>query len=210
MIMRPPDLIVTVGAFGAAAARLLSGPATRLADAPPAGREIDLPPATAIVVLAASVPAPAVELELSRAAHLRDFAFLPVVLDHPRLRVGPVSRAGSRGCSTCYRNRVRQHAANVSAQEAVEEHHRRHPEVADRGYLAHWPALAAALAALAAQADPADTTRVRHLDLLSNTPLVSRLVPVHGCAVCAPEAAEAPQLRSIVRLRGIVEELETE
>ncbi|MGR6919183.1 hypothetical protein ACU635_33465 [[Actinomadura] parvosata] len=200
--MIPPDLIVSVGAFGAAVARSLSASGTQVVSVPVAGGDIAVPAAAATVVLAASVGAPAVELELSRAAHEGGFAFLPIVLEHPRLRVGPVSRAGSRGCSACYRNRTRQHALNVAAEDALEEHHRRDPVAADRGYLAHWPALAAALAG---QVDP---LVIRQFDLLSNTPLVSRLVPVHGCGVCASAPPDAPQLRSIARLRSIVEGLE--
>ncbi len=204
--MHSPDLIIAVGAFGVAVARSLS-PATHVIHMPVAGGGISIPPEVTTLLLATSVPAPHVELRLSEVAHSQSVDFLPIVLEHPRLRVGPVSRAGSRGCSSCYRHRIRQHAVDLLAQDALEEHFRRDPEAAERGFPAHWPALAAGLAR---QADLADSVRVRHVDLLSNTPAVSRLVPVHGCGVCAPADAQAPRQRSVARLMSVVEGMNAE
>ncbi|MGW4959877.1 TOMM precursor leader peptide-binding protein [Nonomuraea sp. NPDC004186] len=202
MSMLSPDLIVAVGAFGVAVARSLTGPATHVVRVPVSDDGISIPPEVTTLLLAASVPAPHLELQLSEAAHSQSVDFIPIVLEHPRLRVGPVSHAGSRGCSSCYRHRIRQHAVDPLAQDALEEHFRRAPEAAERGFPAHWPALAAGLAR---QVDLADNVRVHHVDLLSNTPAMSRLVPVHGCGVCAPAPAQAPRQRSVARLVSVVE-----
>lgn len=209
--MSDPDLVIAVGAFGAAVAQLFAEQGSQVVQAAPTGADLAFLPTARTILLVGSAPVPQVELPLSQAAHRWRSRFLPVILDLPRLRVGPVSRTEVRGCSSCYRARTRQHSREVPALDAFERHIQRSDDVLNRGFLGHWPSIAAGMVRLALanlDAHPeAESRKVRHLDLLSHVPMETQVVPVHRCRVCSGPLEVAPHLLSVARLQGVAENL---
>lgn len=71
----------------------------------------------ALVAVVASRPVPAVAHELDRAGQ----ALVPVWGVHGKLQIGPVITAGAP-CFGCFEARLRQHAVDLEAHDAIFEH----------------------------------------------------------------------------------------
>jgi bacteriocin biosynthesis cyclodehydratase domain-containing protein len=186
--MKNPQLF-TVGPFGAAAARSLrelTGPRPVTPLAGPA----DLPakPDGDGYVLFAWRPAPAIEDALDALAHRHRVPWLPVVIEHPHLRVGPAVAPGRGPCAGCFTRRRAQHSRSAEADAALATRYDTDVTAGPAGYPPTLPDLAAALAAHTIDriaADPAGVAgAVRRIDLLSGHPDTGQVTGVHGCARC--------------------------
>ena len=125
--------------------------------------------------------------------------WLPVVMEHPVIRVGPLVVAPTGPCFGCYMRRRAQHDlqrwATAVLQDAYEHDHGCGP----LGYLPHHARIAAALAhsALGAAAasgprpEPAQQAgEVTTIRLLGGDLRVSQVISCHDCDKCA-EATQA-------------------
>lgn len=93
----------------------------------------------ALVAVVAARPVPAVAHELDRAGQ----ALVPVWGMHGKLQIGPVVTAGAP-CFGCYEARLRQHAADLEAHDAILDHWASYPPPPPTDALAAQAVLAAA------------------------------------------------------------------
>jgi bacteriocin biosynthesis cyclodehydratase domain-containing protein len=114
--------------------------------------------------------------------------WLPVVLEHPVLRVGPAVVPGAGPCHGCFQRRAAQHAADRAVAGALERRYDTDPAAGPAGYLPPAALLGAALAVEAAARlavlPVAEAGRLRRIDLLTQQLSAGRAVGVHGCVHC--------------------------
>lgn len=171
--------VAAVGEFGhAVQARLLAAGATALdADRPQPG-------AAQAMVLVSWRPDPDRARRFDELAFRAGIGWLPVVLEHPRLIVGPWVAAGGP-CHDCYSFRREQHDPKSRHRAALLTAYRADDELGVHGHLPHHLRIAEALVQLMLQSpQPGMTTMV---DLA--TMLVSRVdvLARHGCPRCGTD-----------------------
>jgi bacteriocin biosynthesis cyclodehydratase domain-containing protein len=91
-------------------------------------------------------PCPAVCEEADALAFRHRRPWLPVVMDHPHVRVGPVVAPDQGACFACFTARYDQHDSQPDITAALRAGFDREPDLGPRGYLNHHARLAAALA----------------------------------------------------------------
>lgn len=98
------------------------------------------------VIVAMWRPCPAACEEADALAFQRQQPWLPVVMDHPHVRVGPLVVPGQGACFACFSARYDQHDGQRAISAALHAGYDRDPGLGPRGYLDHHARLAAALA----------------------------------------------------------------
>ena len=146
-----------------------------------------LPPAAGYV-LAAGCPMPGYAAALDQVAFEQGVSWLPVIVEHPLLRIGPAVVPGVGACYGCWRRRLRQHAVAPDLEAALERAYRHATVERQAGHLPAAARLAAAVALdvverLAHDA-PGETGRVRQMDLLTRQLTTGKALGVHGCPRC--------------------------
>ncbi|GIF12924.1 TOMM precursor leader peptide-binding protein [Actinoplanes teichomyceticus] len=164
-------------------------------------------PGPRLDVLVAWRRVPALEREFDEDAYRSGHPWLPVVLDHPVLEIGPVVVPGAGACHGCYRRRLAQHDAGRAVRAAVDRYYDADPQAGPAGYL---PATALFAAATVAEvvdrfrADPRDEAgRVRQIDVPTQQLRSGRVVGVHGCPRCGSGRDETT--RSYERLPAMLQ-----
>jgi bacteriocin biosynthesis cyclodehydratase domain-containing protein len=154
-------------------------------DSPPA--ELDLPPAR-VRVLAASRAVPALAEALDHSAYESQSPWLPVVLAHPHLQIGPAVTPGCGACFGCWQRRLRQHAPAPEVDAALQRYYEEHASEQPYGHLPPSAELAAAMALRVIDrlvSDPgAEAGWLRQINLVSRHMSKGRGVGVHGCVRC--------------------------
>lgn len=123
-------------------------------------------------------------------AHDRGIPWMPVVLDHLTLRMGPVTLPGEGPCFRCFDSRLVQHDIHGETTAALRKAYARAPSLGPSGFLPHQARLAAGLAAgllsgtLAGTSPPGQvvTVRLPRLEISRDS-----VVTVHGCPRCRTE-----------------------
>jgi bacteriocin biosynthesis cyclodehydratase domain-containing protein len=119
--------------------------------------------------------------------------WLPVVMEHPAIRVGPAICPPAGPCYRCYARRRVQHDRKPSATAALRAAYERDPECGPAGYLPHHARLAAAIARdllerMGAGGLSGDAGRtageVTTVQLLRGGQRGSRVVACHDCDRC--------------------------
>ncbi|GAB2463504.1 TOMM precursor leader peptide-binding protein [Streptosporangium sandarakinum] len=184
--------MITLGGFGAAVAgrvrELRDGVAVTPADEH-GHLDPSLWPAARVRVLASFRPAPRLEETLDGASFAYRTPWFPVVLEHPRLRVGPVAAPGHGACARCFATRRRQHDPTHHLGAVLAGAYDADPALGPGGHLPHHTELAALLTvrltdSLLADGGAAEAGHVRHVHLLDGTLGRSTVVGVHGCRRC--------------------------
>ncbi|MFC4057772.1 TOMM precursor leader peptide-binding protein [Planomonospora corallina] len=187
--------MITLGAFGAAVAERVR---ERAADpggvaVTPADEHGYLDPSVwpnaRVRVLAAFRPAPRLEEALDGASSAYRTPWFPVVVEHPRLRVGPVVAPGHGACARCFRTRRRQHDAGHRLTDLLADAYTADPALGPGGHLPHHVELAALLTvqlleSVLGDGGAAEAGHVRHFHLLDGGLSRSTVVGVHGCRRC--------------------------
>lgn len=209
-----PLHILAIGSFGAAVADRLAPdlPGARI-ERRTDDRSLPMhwPPARMHLLLTWR-ETPALAERLDRAAHQWRVPWLPVVLEHPRLRVGPLVVPGRGPCYRCFRGRSAQHDPRPDITRALHAHFDAAPEDGPRGYLPAHTSIAAGLTREVLQRvddddGVADAGTVRWIDLLSGRPGRADVVAVHGCGRCARR--RNPAERTHIRLTADLERIRT-
>jgi bacteriocin biosynthesis cyclodehydratase domain-containing protein len=91
-------------------------------------------------------PSPAACEEADALAFRHQRPWLPVVMDHPHVRVGPLVVPGQGACCACFTARYDQHDSQPDITAVLRAGFDREPDLGPRGYLDHHARLAAALA----------------------------------------------------------------
>jgi bacteriocin biosynthesis cyclodehydratase domain-containing protein len=144
-----------------------------------------------LVTVAMWRPCPALCETADRLSYRTRRPWLPVVMEHPVVRVGPLIWPPHGPCFSCYRRRREQHDGQYAVTQALLGSYDREPGGGPAGYLPHTARLAAAVAAdLAARIDPAAPDdggaagEVVTIGLLKQTLHVSQVVACHDCDRC--------------------------
>lgn len=124
--------------------------------------------------------------------------WLPVVMEHPVIRIGPLVWPPAGPCFRCYTRRHRQHDQQPRATAALLAAYDRDRSCGPGGYLPHHARLAAATAQAMlsrpqeeeapghASRDGGDVTTIRLSDMGLGVGLrSSRVIPCHDCDRCA-------------------------
>ncbi|GIE76454.1 hypothetical protein Aph02nite_24040 [Actinoplanes philippinensis] len=158
-------------------------------------------------VLVAWRRAPAIEQEFDDVAFRTGRPWLPVVLDHPVLEIGPLVVPGEGACHGCYRRRIAQHDTARTIRAAVDRHYDTDPQAGPAGYLTATALFAAASVAEIVdrfRAAPGDEAgRVRQIDVPTQQLRSGRVVGVHGCPRCGSGRDETT--RSYDRLPALLQ-----
>jgi bacteriocin biosynthesis cyclodehydratase domain-containing protein len=148
-------------------------------------------------------PAPALCAELGAAAG--DRAWLPVVVEHPHLVVGPYVAPGGP-CLDCYQRRRQQHESPDAVTADLHAAYDADPALGPAGFLPHQARYAAALVLAALREARAGWLTVQHL--VSGSVATHHVIGVHDCARCGEpvhgglSAALAPFLPAEVSRAG--------
>jgi bacteriocin biosynthesis cyclodehydratase domain-containing protein len=192
------QLIVTpVGPFGHAVADRLRGLCRDVELAgvgapgvvqPRHGPDPARPPGPRLHLLAAWRRVPRLERQFDEESHRSGQPWLPVILDHPVLEIGPVVVPGISACHGCYRRRAGQHDAARAVSAALGRHYDRDAHDGPAGYLPSTALFAAAAAAELVDrlgaAPAAEAGRVLQIDVPTQQLRSGRVVGVHGCPLC--------------------------
>jgi bacteriocin biosynthesis cyclodehydratase domain-containing protein len=186
--------VLGVGSFGRRVAELLAPHAV-----PVDGFTDDVD----VLVAALWRPAPGLCAELGATAG--DRPWLPVVLEHPHLVVGPYVVPGG-ACFDCYQRRRRQHEPPDSVTAGLHAAYDADPALGPAGFLPHQARYAAGLVRVALRDASAGRITVAHL--VSGSVATHHVVGVHDCTRCGGPvpgrlaAALAPYLLVGVRDAG--------
>lgn len=187
----PRAAVTAVGPFGDHVARLLisdDGYERRAA----ADMEAGFASGVALVI-ASWRPLPSLWEEADELAFRYAVPWLPVVMEHPRMRIGPwVDPRLGGPCHRCYRQRKIQHDRQHAASSALEAAYDRDPGCGPRGYLPHHARVAAAIAAISVRSGTAgqrpqgsgQAGLVSVINVLTWQAARHHVVAVHGCSRC--------------------------
>lgn len=182
-----PAALIAIGDFGAAIIAMLR---LRLqAVAWPAGElNAAFSGGAAVVVVAAWRQQQAVCETADQLAYRFSKPWLPVTMDHPRVRIGPVVVPGVGPCFGCFIARRAQHDPQRTVTAAVDRAYAADAEAGPRGYLDHHVRLAAALSELLVRSldqDPAGVAgQVVNFNVLQMGVRSHRVIPYGGCPRC--------------------------
>ncbi len=187
-----PLHVIAVGEFGSAVAdaisqRIPDALVTRVSE-----KAVVLPsdqfPVARMHVLAAWRPVAWMAKTMDKLAHSWNVPWIPVVLDHPYLRIGPVVAPKAGPCYHCFEIRYMQHSPITAHVQSMQQHYDRFPEAGPKGYLRPIAILAGAQAVLldkrltAGEAGLAGS--VWQMNALNREGFRSQTVGVHGCPRC--------------------------
>jgi bacteriocin biosynthesis cyclodehydratase domain-containing protein len=134
-------------------------------------------------------PQPALCERLDAVSFATGTPWLPVVADHPRIRVGPWGAAPHGPCYDCYLRRKRQHEVRHAASKAIEDAYDQNPARGVAGYLPHHARLAAGLAGISvrtqlAQGVAAVAGQAQVANIVTGKTATHRVIACHGCPRC--------------------------
>lgn len=140
------------------------------------------------LLVAAWRESPRVTVALDEAAWARRTPWLPVVMEHPSVRVGPTVVPGQGPCYQCFRGRLAQHDATATLTAALHDAYGADSGLGPAGFSPHHVSVAAGLT-LAAAADltatpPRHVGRVIRYQVLSQQIGVGHVVGRHACPRC--------------------------
>jgi bacteriocin biosynthesis cyclodehydratase domain-containing protein len=145
-----------------------------------------------VAVAAMSRPCPDLCERLDELAFQAGTPWLPIVMEHPRIRVGPWGAAPGGPCYRCYCWRKRQHDTQPQVTLALEAAYGGGAAGGPTGYLPHHVTLAVGLARLCLHKQATDGTeaaagRALWVNVNTGRPAMHRVIPSHGCTRCRPD-----------------------
>jgi bacteriocin biosynthesis cyclodehydratase domain-containing protein len=182
--MAPTVHLIGFGAFGEAVADQLADnlnhtvrfPVERLADA------VSSRPERLIVALWR--PAPSLCEAIDALCFEHRLPWLPIIMEHPVIRVGPDVSPGRGPCFRCYRWRRTQHDVQAESTEALYRAYDVDPTCGPAGFLPHHARLSAALAGAALDFGlPGDVSTIGPVTGQVST---YHVLACHACDRCEP------------------------
>ena len=186
----PRVIVIPVGPFGGQVARLLTS-----GDGYRPGAADDLEPSFAAgvtaVIIATWRACPSLFEQADELALRYEVPWLPVVMEHPRLRIGPWVDPQLGPCYLCYQQRKIQHDRQHAATSTLEAAYDRDPDCGPGGYLPHHARVAAGVAAMtvrsgtterrARDSGPCTAGQVSLINVLTWQTATHRVLARHGC-----------------------------
>lgn len=201
--------VVSTGAFGGQVAALLSDYAgapevvpTRMIDA-----AFDVE--DALVVVATWRPSPPLCARADELSFVRGTPWLPVVMEHRQIMIGPLVRPPAGPCYRCFVRRRTQHDIRYSETVAADNAFSEDQEAGPRGHMPYHARIAASLAmriariaharpAALAGPDAVSAAKVLGYDLIAGDISVSGVLRCHDCDRCTGRAQPAITLGEIL------------
>ena len=183
--------LIAAGRFGVAVAERLSAvlESTATTHADPSGRFwSQMWPPARMHVLCAWRAMPWLADRVDDLAFAWGTPWLPVVCEHPELRVGPLVVPGSGPCYGCFRMRLAQHVPSEQLTAELHSHYDADPTAGPRGHVPFHALLAAAAARSVIESG--QPGRVLQLNLVTQKSGSGRVVGVHGCPRCGGRVPE--------------------
>lgn len=203
--------VIAVGSFGDAVAECLSESLPVAVTRPNAQNQV-FPaewPRAAVHVLAAWRPVPHISKTLDSVSFQWHVPWLPVVCEHPYLRIGPIVLPGRGACCTCFDQRVQQHLHKPEITRTIQSHYDAHPESGPGGHIRAVALFAAASAQEIIERmhvkPEAEAGNVYQIDLVNLRTAKGHAVGLHGCPRCGLQRDE--RTRSFVTLQAHLERL---
>jgi bacteriocin biosynthesis cyclodehydratase domain-containing protein len=183
--------LLGLGPFGARVVEILSGtfPDSRMVGEE--GLEDGFASSDAVVV-ALWRPAPALCERADLAAHKSGTPWLPIIMRHPLVLVGPLVRPGRTPCFRCYQQRLVQHDKDWRNTRDIHAAYDRDPDCGPRGFLPQHGRMAAGIAARLLGGRHAVTTgEVISFSLVEQRIRKDAVLSCHGCARCGASTVGA-------------------
>jgi bacteriocin biosynthesis cyclodehydratase domain-containing protein len=131
--------------------------------------------------------------------------WLPIVMDHPRIRVGPWGAAPEGPCYQCYAARKSQHDLQPKVTRALEAAYDCDATDGPTGYLPHHVTTAVGLAKLSLRKQTAEgvaaaTGEALVVNVVTGKSAAHIVIPCHGCTRCGTgdRLGSDPPLRQAV------------
>jgi bacteriocin biosynthesis cyclodehydratase domain-containing protein len=183
--------IVSVGSFGCAVSKYLSRFVCRFEEISADGDLVAstlASPIGHIIVLAAWRPVPALCEKLNCVSYETRTPFIPLIIDGPVLRLGPIVQPGTGGCWTCWTHRVAQHNGMFKDHSALMEFYNGNPSRGPSGFLEPVAMIGAAQVARTVRAlvalDEHIPGSIWQMDMFTRHVSHGLLVGVDGCDKC--------------------------
>lgn len=200
----PRPVLIGAGSFGERVVDLLSTALPGSSQSSLADLERVFATGREPVVVTLWRPTPAICARADDLAYLHGRTWLPVISEHPVLRIGPLVTPPWEPCFGCYRARRQQHAGEHSAAAAatLDATYDRDPGFGPAGFLPHHARLAAGVAEqflraatmMPAVDRPSGSGEVVTVDLVTSRLTTGRVVPCHDCSRHAAADARSPSL----------------
>ncbi len=182
----PSVTIVSAGPFGRRVSEILATGLTgcrRLSSG-----EIDaaFSAGPSVVVLALWRPEPGLCERADELSFETGTGWLPVVAEHPLIRIGPMVFPPAGPCFACYARRRAQHDNQHWGTAALSSAYESDRNCGPQGYLPHQARMAAAVAShmLGRPAEAQVTGEVATIRLAQGDLRASRVIACHGCPRC--------------------------
>jgi bacteriocin biosynthesis cyclodehydratase domain-containing protein len=146
----------------------------------------------AVVIAAMWRPCVALCRRADELARKTGVAWLPVTMEHPLVRIGPLIIPEYGPCHECYRRRRAQHDPQYRTRAALDDAYEANPDLGPRGYLPHHARITAGVTEtiihrylgqksidIAAQAGVIATVRLFELRISE-----ARVIACYDCAQC--------------------------
>jgi bacteriocin biosynthesis cyclodehydratase domain-containing protein len=195
LVTVPRVALVGVGGFGEHVSRLLARRQGGCEIVAPAVLQHAFADAPAVTIVALWRPWPSLCDRVDDLAFRSGRPWLPIVVEHPHLLVGPWIEPGSGACYRCYQARRVQHDIQHKVTSALAAAYERNPACGPAGYLPHHARIAAGLAELALRRGLPDQCGGRDASVVGEAYAVSlltgqtsahRVIACHGCTRCGP------------------------
>lgn len=201
--------IVSRGAFGSEVASFLQGYSNVREAVHEGTLEEAFDPDNALVVTATGRPSPPLCARADELSFERRTPWLPVVMEHWRIMIGPLVRPPDGPCYQCFLRRKAQHDSRYRETVAADRAFTEDEKAGPRGYMPYHARIAASLAmwlARLAQArspslsgpEGVSASKVLGYDLMTRDISVSSVIRCHGCGRCTGRAQPAAAVKELL------------
>ncbi|KJJ41555.1 hypothetical protein UM89_12605 [Bacillus subtilis] len=120
--------------------------------------------------------------------------WLPITMDHPYIRIGPLVIPGEGPCYHCFESRYLQHSPVPQYVKKIDTYYHSHPDAGPKGFLrsfAGWSAIFASTVIKSIDENElSQSGRVWKLNMLTRESFSSQTISVHGCPRCGLKRPE--------------------
>ncbi|OAJ76157.1 hypothetical protein AYJ08_19960 [Brevibacillus sp. SKDU10] len=202
-----PIHVIAVGTFGTEVANQIvsRAPETVVTHMPATYTQLPthLFPVARIHVLASWRAVSQLSNQMDEYSYRWKIPWLPVVMDHPYLRIGPFVDTSEGACYHCFEKRYLQHSPTPEYIDALNSYYDAHPEAGPKGFLRVFASLSAAQVIHLEKCYRQESTSISgslwQINILTSEPLQTQVIGVHGCPRCGLGRQEED--RSVAQLR---------
>ena len=201
--------IVSTGAFGNEVASFLQSYANACRVVPEETLDEAFDPDNVLVIAATWRPSPPLGARADELSFERRISWLPVVMEHWRIMIGPLIRPPGGPCYRCFLRRKAQHDSRHSETLAADRAFTEEEWAGPRGHMPYQARIAASLAMrlarLAEARSPAlngpegaSASKLLEYDLITHDISVSSVIRCHDCGRCTGRAQPATAIGEIL------------